>query len=760
MVWHALRYASIGIPVFPCKADKAPLTEHGFKDATTDAEAIRAWWKRWPKALIGMPGGAISGYVVIDIDPRNGGDFDELIARYSDLPHTRQAATPSGGIHLWYKAPPGVPLPKDNSGKIGPGVDFIGDGAYVVIPPSVRPDGEYVWLDERECAELPASIIAAVQRPKPQPVTSATPARKRGKPSTSDSQPTTGNAADYWLDWALEQARDGTSDRVGYLLAIQLYLSRGNPDIEGTLRRYAAQASYDVHKPFTDRDISRWLTSAQASDLVRRGEPARSAQPQPARPPISLVERRAEYSGIHSGPDDEPPAQPPETGIHNTDTGNARRFVRRHGGRVRHVAAWDKWLIWDGTRWQPDETGEVERLAQETVMSIYSEAADCADEAERKELAKWAMRSEADNRIKAMLSRVKSQPEIALASDQLDADPWLLNCRNGTLDLRSCELREHRQHDLCTKRAEVDYEPEAPAPTWAAFLDRIFAGDAALIAFVQRSLGYSLTCDTSEQCVFIPFGGGANGKSTFLETVGKALGDYALTTPTETLMEKRGQSIPSDVARLKGARFVSASESGDGKRLDEELIKRMTGGDQITARFMHRDWFTFTPVLKLWLAVNHRPKIQGTDNGIWRRIRLIPFEVTIPTEQQDKRLTRKLRAEWAGILAWMVRGCLDWQRDGLGTPDKVLQATQDYREDMDTIGRFIADRCLTLAQGFATSRALFDTYSKWCEANGERPLSAHRLGAYLRDNLGCKPDRDTHANRGWRGIGIRFEGEV
>lgn len=443
--------------------------------------------------------------------------------------------------------------------------------------------------------------------------------------------------------------------------------------------------------------------------------------------------------------------------VRNTDQGNAMRLVHRHGQDLLYCHPWRKWLIWDGQRWRVDETAEVVRRAKETVQSIYAEAAETADESERKDLAKHAMKSEANPRIKAMIESAQSEPDIPVLPHELDADPWLLTCLNGTLDLRRGELREHRREDLITKLAPVEYDPEATAPIWDAFLQRIMAGKKDLIAFLQRAVGYSLTGDASERVLFFLYGRGANGKSTFLETVRALLGDYAQRTPTETLLAKRGGNIPNDVARLRGARFVSASESDEGKRLAEARIKDLTGGDTISARFLHAEFFEFKPQCKIWLATNHRPPVRGTDKAIWDRIKLIPFDVTIPEPEQDKRLGEKLKAELPGILAWAVGGCLDWQENGLGVSSEVKRATESYRHEMDILGNFVEDRCVVSPTAVVAAREFYEAYCRWCEENGERPQSQRWVGRQLRERDFTRGRNSKTGRIEWHGLGLLSE---
>jgi putative DNA primase/helicase len=437
-----------------------------------------------------------------------------------------------------------------------------------------------------------------------------------------------------------------------------------------------------------------------------------------------------------------------------TDFGNAERLVLRYGHDLRYCYPWRSWLWWDGRRWQRDQTGEVVRRAKATVQGIYAEAAETQDRERREALAKWAVRSEGDQRLKAMIEQAKSEPGIPVVPDALDADPWLLNCLDGTVDLRTATLRPPRQADLITKLAPVHFDREARCPIWERFVAEVLQGKADLIAFVRRAMGYSLTGDTRERVLFICHGAGRNGKSTLLEVIAELLGDYALRTPTETFMVKYHGQVPNDVAQLPGRRFVHASESDEGKRLAEAFIKDVTGRDTISARFMRGEWFQFRPVCKLWLRTNHRPTIRGTDHGIWDRIRLVPFEVRFDEGQDDKTLPEKLRAELPGILGWLLQGCLSWQTNGLGLPEAVSRATQAYRAEQDVLGDFLAECCALAPAATVRSAELFAAYRRWCEQNSEPPLGRKALAGRLQER-GLSPARGSFGVWIWRGIGLQ-----
>jgi putative DNA primase/helicase len=410
-----------------------------------------------------------------------------------------------------------------------------------------------------------------------------------------------------------------------------------------------------------------------------------------------------------------------------TDVGNGERLVALHGRDLRWIPRWKTWLVWDGRRWARDETGEVERRAKGVVRRMFADAAALSGD-DRQQLAQHAFRSEAVGRLDAMTRLARSEPGIAISHEQLDQRPMLLTVRNGTLNLQTGTLGPHTRGDLATKLVDIDYDPAATCPVWLRTLDTIFAGDASLIEYVQRAVGYSLSGDTREQVLHLCHGTGANGKSTLLDVFGLLAGEYGQQADFTTFLERRTDAGPrNDVARLAGARLVRSSEVGENKRLNEGLIKSLTGGDVMTARFLYSEDFEFKPQFKLWLAANHKPVIRGTDYAIWRRVRLIPFEVTIAPEQRDDSLPHKLRAELPGILAWAVAGCARWLEQGLSAPDRVLAATQAYREESDTIGAFIADRCEVGAFEVVAGE-LYRAYEQWARENGEYSISAQMFG--------------------------------
>jgi len=433
-----------------------------------------------------------------------------------------------------------------------------------------------------------------------------------------------------------------------------------------------------------------------------------------------------------------------------TDLGNSERLVAEHGQDLRYSPGFG-WLIWDGRRWRRDDDGAVTRAMADTVRGLYAEAAELDDD-KRKRLIAHALKSEQEGRLRAAVTLAATNRRVIVRNSELDADPYLLSVCNGTVDLRTGKLAEHSRAHLITKAAPVEFHEHAEAPTWHAFLDRVFDNDSELIQFVQRAVGYTLTGSTNEQVFFIACGPGANGKTTFLETLRAVFGEYGQQTPTETFLERR-DGIPNDLARLPGARFVAAAEVGEGRRLSEALVKRLTGGDVITARFLRAEYFEFTPVFKAWIATNHRPLIRGTDEAMWRRIRLIPFTVTIPESERDPELPAKLRAELSGILRWAVDGCLEWQRRGLKSAAAVTGATGSYRQDMDVLGVFLDECCEIDPEFKVPAGELYRAYREWCDESGERERLSQRAFADRLEERGFTASRTK--DKRWR-IGLRL----
>lgn len=440
-----------------------------------------------------------------------------------------------------------------------------------------------------------------------------------------------------------------------------------------------------------------------------------------------------------------------------TDLGNAGRFVEQHRDTVRWVEQWKRWVRWDGCHWLVDERNAILGDAAATARSIDDEVLVEPNDDQRKNLRRHATYTQSRRGIESMIALSKG--DLAASPEDFDADPWALNVQNGTLELRTGELRPHRREDMLSKLAPVTYDAAAQAPTWIAFLDRCMAGDAALIGYLQRVAGYVLTGETSEHALFFSFGEGANGKSVYHNTLSRLLGPYASKAPPGLLYQSRNEQHPTNIADLRGYRLVMCPEVKNGQKFDEGLVKDLTGEDAVKARKMHQDFVEFTATHKLMICGNHKPMITGADDGIWRRLRTIPWTVTIPPQERDKRLLEKLQVEAPGILAWSVQGCLAWQRDGLGEPVQVTEATADYRDESNPLHNFLLDRC-EIGDFRVGRSALRQAYEGWCAETGNTPIGARRFADGLKErgvvNGGStRPVPGAAPVDAWKGVRLR-----
>lgn len=410
--------------------------------------------------------------------------------------------------------------------------------------------------------------------------------------------------------------------------------------------------------------------------------------------------------------------------IEYADESLALRFTAQHEHDLRYVHLWGRWLRWDGRRWRTDETLETFDLARAIARAASAEIV------ERNGPAKVASSVASAKTIAAIERLARADRRHATRTEDWDADPWLLNTPGGTVDLKTGRLRPHAREDLITKITAV--APGGACPLWLAFLDRVFRSDQELIAFAQRMLGYSLTGSIRDHALFFLYGTGGNGKGVFLNTWHKIMGDYSCIASMETFVASKTERHPTDLAMLRGARAVMAQETEQGQRWAESRIKALTGGDAISARFMRQDFFTFEPAFKLMIAGNHKPSLRNVDEAVRRRFNLVPFTVTIPKAERNPNLPQKLEAEWPGILAWAIEGCLEWQRIGLAPPPAVLDATEGYLADEDAIGRFLDERCETGDMLVMEEvKELFASWRDWCNATGEYAGSTKRFSQNL-----------------------------
>jgi putative DNA primase/helicase len=749
----ALDYARRGWAVFPLHAvlpgggcdcctapcgstGKHPLTRHGLKDATKEEAAVRANWTNRPTANVGIATGAVSSVVVLDVDPAHGGDesLAKLLAEHGALPETRVVATGGGGRHYYFKHPGGrVP---NSAGKLGRGLDVRGDGGYVVAPPSNHVSGgTYRWLDEREPADAPAWLVAQIVAPEEVKATVASKERtdfgvEGGTPYGLQALAEETLEVESTPEGSRNEALNRAAFRIGRLVA------GGELD-----RKYATRR-------LVEAGVAAGLPQDEAIRTARSGFFKGLRRPRSA-PPRKRTPKK------------EKPFPKPRP-IENTDLGNARRLAGCHGHELRHCAALG-WFTWDGRRWKKDDTGAAMRFAKDTAELIWDEVKAAAKE-DQEEMAGWALASQSAARLEAMLRLAATEARIAVAADVFDRDAWLLNVENGTVNLRTGALKKHDPADHITKLAPVAYDETATCPRFLRFLADVFRGNAELIRFVQKALGYALTGDVSFQVLFFLHGEGSNGKSTLVSVVLHVMGDYASPAAPEILLSRHGERHPTEIADLFGKRLVTCVEVGKGRAFNEALLKWLTGGDRLKARMMRMDFFDFAPTHKIFICANNKPRVRETDHAFWRRMRLVPFLVKFVDRapgatgepgpgEKDEFLLDKLKAEAAGILRWMVEGCIALQTEGLAPPKDVEAATEAYRQGEDVLGLFFDECCVLRADARVLKGQLYEAYVAWAKHAGEGVLPMREFRRSLVER-GVTETRVHGGARCWVGVGL------
>lgn len=677
---------------------KHPIERKWQDNATDDLDEIESIWRQHPNANIGVFCQG-SGVVVLDIDPRNGGDetLAKLEAEHGKLPETVTTETGGGGLHFWFKAPKGL---ERLAGKLGQGIDVKFNG-YVLVPPSNHTSGEnYRYRDghghgDIERAELPQWVL---EKAKPSP-----------QPSTTPNLGTNGQGEGIALGNCRRNLRRASS-----------YLKRCNEVPEGGRNNNCFNISGHL-KSFG-------VLERDAIVLMQTHNKEKFQPPLPESEVEQCVRSAYAGNGTPRKPKVEWQQQVEQVVRDLTDTGNAERFAEQHAGQVGYVPKWRRWVAYDSQRGflrADGSGGEVER-AKETMRRIADEVNLTADPKRQGAIVKWGHTSKSERRIAAMLKLARSDPKIVLEHEQLDADPWKLNCPNGTLDLRSGELLPHNPADLITKSTGVKYNADAAPPTlWLEFLARIFEGNQELISYIQRLYGAALVGKQLETIMPILLGDGANGKSVFAATLLHVTGDYGATVPASLLTSGRYDAHPTELAILFRIRLAIASETKDGQQLAENKLKSILGGDKMSARRMREDFWEFSPSHTLALMTNYRPVVRGTDHGIWRRLRLIRFAVTIPPAEQDRELTEKLRGEAEGILRWLVEGLQQYLVGGIQEPDDVRLATDEYRIESDGVAQWLGECCEEGEDCEYKCKQAYDSYRSFCDDRNE-PAASNR----------------------------------
>jgi len=682
---------------------------------------------------VGLRTGGPSGVVVIDADP--GADVSEL-----GLPPTVTVNTGRPGARHFYFRHSGTL--GNSSGKLGDHIDVKADGGQVVFPGSLHPETHrrYEWAEGHEpwnieLAALPEAVLArlrASDTPQAPPRTARLAQVGR---SAAKGDPYARAALERELAAvcaATEGQRNDVLNRASFSLGTLIgagWLDR--QEAEGALREAALGVGLEPGE--VDRTIRSGIDSG-------------------VQHPRQIPERN-----VSVPPAPRKPAKVPELPPHRFKLdlyGNADRFMHLFGPNVHWCEDRGQWFVWDGRVWQQDAVREASRLAELTVRALLKEAAEADDE----NTTKWAVKCNKSARARTEMLEV-AKHRTAVRIDGFDRDPWLLGVENGVLDLKTGKLLPHSRKHMISTLCPTVYAPEAPCPRWEQFLAEIMDGNDEMIACLQRMAGYFLTGDISVQILPIVYGPGSNGKNVFLDTLMGIMGPHAAEAPESLITARHTDEHPTEIADLYGKRLVVASETEEGRKMRIGLVKKITGNKYLKGRFMRQDYFQFERTHKTVLVTNNRPVVTEVSNAIWRRLRLIPFTVTIPEDKQDKRLTEKLVAEWPGILAWAVRGCLDWQQRqcDLALPEAVEEATAEYQTDSDPVGAFIDERCIVVEGVKVARSSLYQAYEEWAKSTGEQTLSGKAFANRMRgrgfDDSGSTSEHGKRL-RAWNGIAL------
>jgi putative DNA primase/helicase len=684
-------YIRGGIKIFPCISDgKSPLITGWQEKASSSKEVVAAWWDKYPNANIGLLTGKKANLVVVDVDVKKGARGMESLKQLQDecgKLDTRMVHTPSGGLHYYFSYPQGVDTLK-NRANLMPGIDIRADGGLVIAPGSSIDGNRYEFEDiDKEIAELPQKLLDIL---------------------TDDSH--THKEYEVVASEVINGVEQGNRNNSIFRLASKL---RGDDIPRDIAASQIVLAAQNCTPPLSKAEALRCFESAYT-----RYEPNNN---------VELSEQ------------------------HLTELGSAKELINSYGLDIRFIPQFGKWLLWDGYRWCFDETGHISRLAKANALSQYEKVAQLDDFNQRREMSRYATKSESRQAIESTIHLAKTEEGMPLKVEQLDTNQYFLGVANGVINLKSGEMLDDTKNDYLTKQAPVVFSRDAKCPRWLEFLNQAMSGDQEMIGYLQRIVGYSLTGDTKEQVLFFLYGHGANGKSKFIGAIQDMLGDYAMQTPVSTLMTRGKGSINNDVARMRGARFVATTETEEGSKFNESEIKLLTGGDTITCRFLRQEYFEYRPEFKIWISGNHKP-VPGDGHGIWRRLILIPFEVIVDDADQDKELHLKLRKELSGILNWAIEGCLQWQEVGLQTPQKILDAVAEYKSEMDRVHSWMEECCESKPRAGSETKAsdLYHSYKYWAHENGEWAMSQRIFG----NKLGEKGYKKVRKGQGQFYLGI------
>lgn len=747
------------------------------------ADVLR-WWPGTPSAMpysVGLLCGTPSGVVILDVDPRNGGldSLEELELNIGPLPYTLKAISGSGGFHFYFNVPAGIRIKKGPLHKDLPGLDFQSDGSQTLLPPSSHASGNhYKWADGMSGAEpiadLPDDLLRLAME------------RKGGGGASGDK-----------LDYTKIQADgipDGKRNDTLYKIAVSQWRKNGTDDADAARVAVATVKAYNAEfcKPPLDGDEVQLildsaysfvkdnpditaLTPEQQAWVERQrglntGTSGDDRVPADAGGAAASGDASSASPAVDAGQGGDGPADPDDPGDADgpdlpddqdslgdaqdgdfrtlTENGNARRLVDYNHSRIRYTPAFG-WYDWTGTYWAPDDEAlKVTELARHLPVNIVSEIPRWPQQLQT-DVAQWSVQSRQQGRIKKAVALANSDPRIIVPARIWDADSHLLGVRNGVIDLRTGLLIPPNREQYITKRTAIEYIQGRRDTRWEIFLDQVTEGDKELQAWLRRVIGYTLTGSTIEEKFFLIYGPPGSGKSTILEVVKALLGDYGLTLLAENIMANRGGgSSAADMyfnAEIQGRRMVAVSELPEAQMMKEDAVKRLTGADTMMGRKIAQQPVQFTSNAKLWVATNHRPRVG--DQGIWRRMRAIPF-LYQPTVL-DKTLKPYLMDPMGGlpgVMSWAVEGAVEWYATGtLGTAAKVDEATSEYRQAEDEMGQFLAEETRKSDGGSVVLGELFGIYRQWMTDRGIE--NAGNIGKFQRSLVDRGLDVDGSGRR-------------
>lgn len=777
----AKSYVNASLSVIPIRPDgsKAPALR-GWKEYQTRlaSESELNEWFRNGNGIAVICGSVSGNLELLDFDaPELYEPFCELVANLAPglIERLPLSQSPSGGYHHFYRCETvegnqklAVKQIADEGGRLKDDtlIETRGEGGYIIAPPSpatCHPDGKPYELLRGELTAIPEitpeerDVLLNCARSFNEKVIQKAEAEEERPGNASGTRPGDDFNAKFTVqDWSNLLSRHGwkrksrhgqteywqrpgkaghgISATVNYRGSNLLYVFTSNASPFEPESAYTPFAAYTFLEHGGDfkaaakalaeegyGEKSYALVSVGGKLRTQFGVPPelREAEGQLPEPVVTALQRAA-----------------------LSDAGNAECMVALYGDVIRYDHTREKWLVWDGVRWSVDDEGIAQRAAVAMTRLRQRLATELEDLETRRRLTLWGLNSESLQRVNAALKMAQFYEPFSTTINRYDNDPLLATTTNGTLELRGGNFRQSNPYDCLTMQLGCEFASDAKAPRWEQFLDEVFGGDEELIEYIQRAVGYSLTGDTSEQVVFLCYGSGANGKSVFLEVVRQLLGDYAGAASFDTFDAGNRNSASNDLAALKGKRLVTVIETEEDRRLAEAKVKMVTGQDEITCRFLFKEFFTYRPQFKLWMAMNHRPVIRGTDRGIWRRIRLIPFTQSFEG-REDRGLIGKLTNELPGILNWALEGLRKWQESGLAVPKAVKEATEEYRRESDSIGQWIDERTMPAPVGKLRSSEAYRDYSEWALERGERPFNQKNWGQTLIEK-GHSRDKDRY----------------